>query len=330
MIAKTRKLLILSLALSWVVLIQGGGRLWAQNQGETVGLILDVDNREVEVGDKITVSIEFKQVGNGNSTVLQDPTIPTPELFQIRGASSFNQVTIINQQTAAVATTRYTLEATKAGSETLGPALLLYQDPSGKRREIKSNVVSVTVTAKKPFSFFGSKKQNPPVQNPQTNPPVTPDDQLRGIKPLIDDSIMAIKIIFWLVLVIVIAGYIWWRFSRPKKAKNQPVLLGKAAELREAWRKLSNEELSAKEFCLALSSLLRDCLQYRLGFPAVDYTTEEILKELKKYKLTKDEMEAVEKCLKTCDRVLYADGNLTGRDNLRSQCSVLLPKVQKS
>ena len=39
---------------------------------------------------------------------------------------------------------------------------------------------------------------------------------------------------------------------------------------------------------------------------------------------------AAEKCLKTCDRVLYADGNLTGRDNLRALCSALLPKAPKS
>jgi len=45
--------------------------------------------------------------------------------------------------------------------------------------------------------------------------------------------------------------------------------------------------------------------------------------------VTDNERSAVEKCLKTSDRVLYADGNLTGRETLRSVCAVLLPKNKK-
>jgi hypothetical protein len=46
-------------------------------------------------------------------------------------------------------------------------------------------------------------------------------------------------------------------------------------------------------------------------------------------KVSEEDKSAAEKCLKTCDRVLYADGNLTGRDALRVACSSLLPKGQK-
>jgi hypothetical protein len=42
--------------------------------------------------------------------------------------------------------------------------------------------------------------------------------------------------------------------------------------------------------------------------------------------LTADETAAVEKCLRTCDRVLYANGNVGARDTLRTLASVLLPK----
>ncbi len=41
-------------------------------------------------------------------------------------------------------------------------------------------------------------------------------------------------------------------------------------------------------------------------------------------------MEAVEKCLKACDRVLYADGNLTGRDALKTLAANLLPKASNN
>ena len=136
-------------------------------------------------------------------------------------------------------------------------------------------------------------------------------------------------ILIWIAIALLIAGFIWRQMRKtPKAVSTAPV--GKAAQLREAWKKLGKDDLDAKEFCLGLSNLVRECLQFRLGFEAVDLTTEEILKELNQKKLTDDERVATEKCLKACDRVLYADGNLTGRDSLRTMCSTLLPKAPKS
>ncbi len=299
----------------------------AQQGGETIGLRMDVDKRQVEVGDHLTVSIEFKQVGSGNSAN-GEPSISTPEHFEIQGQSSATQVTIINQQEAMVSTTRLSLVATKAGDETLGPALLIYQDPQGQKHEIKSNVVTVTVVEKSGFSLFG-KKNSSPSPTPEITP--TESDEPRDVKPLLNDSHTGLRVLFWLVVAALVAGFIWWHF-RQKGPVSSPTVapLGKAAQLRDSWKKLSNEDLSSKEFCLGLSSLVRECLQYRFGFSAVHYTTEEILKEMAKSKATEDEKISAEKILKTCDRVLHADGNLTGRDALRALCSPLLPKIPKS
>jgi hypothetical protein len=313
--------------------------LWAASafsQQIEVGLRMDVDKREVEVGDKVTVSLEFKQVGSGNSSVIQEPSIPTPEHFEIRGTSSATQVTIINQQTAEVSTTRLTLVATQPGTEVLGPALLIYQDSQGKKREIKSNVATVTVIEKKSFSIFGKKKEQSPSNvapsqaggnAPQASTPS--QDDLQPIKPLLPESFFVFKMIFWLLVLALIIGFALRQMNKPTRKTVGSEPLTKASQLRDAWKKLSNEDLDSKEFCLGLASLVRECLEYRFQFPAVDFTTEEILKALGEYKLSKDEKEAVEKCLKACDRVLYADGNLTGRDNLRSLCSALLPKAPK-
>jgi hypothetical protein len=296
-------------------------------QGSTIGLRMDVDKRQLEVGDHLTVSIEFKQIGSGNSAT-GEPSISTPEHFEIQGQSSATQVTIVNQQEAMVSTTRLSLVATKAGDETLGPALLIYQDPQGQKHEIHSNVVSVTVVEKTGFSLFGKKKADP-----TPTPEATPDesDAPRDVKPLMNDSYMGLRILFWLVVAALVAGFVWWQFRKKGPADKAPAVpLGKAAELRENWKKLSNEDLSSTEFCLGLSSLVRECLQYRFNFPAVDCTTEEILRSLKQLKISDDAFVAAEKCLKTCDRVLYADGNLTGRENLRALCSALLPKASKN
>jgi len=305
----------------------------ASAQQDQVGLKLDVDQRQVEVGDKLTVTIEFKQVGSAASAI-QGPSIATPEHFQIGGTSSATQVTMVGQQTAEVSTTRLSLTATTPGEEAIGPAVLIYQDPQLGRRELKSNVARVTVVEKSKFSLFGHKKAaNPPPTPPPAaaNPAPNPGDQIRDIKPLFFESLSALllRILVWLAVFGVFLVVIWRFFIRKKPAGPKPALT-EEARLREAWRKLGNEDLGGEEFCLALSSLVRECLQYRFGFPAVDYTTEEILKAVTKNKLTDDEKVAAEKCLKACDKVLYADGNLGSKDNLRTLCSALLPKIRKN
>ncbi len=301
------------------------------NSGEEVGLRMDVDKRQVEVGDTLSLTIEFKQLMVGGSNVSAQPNFPTPELFQEGSSFNSTQVTIVNQKTAQTTTTHMNLVAVKPGSETLGPASVIFQDPSGKRQEIRSNVINVTVTEKKPFSLFGGSK---PTSLPAVNPApaqAPADEGLRDLKPLLPDPILfLLKLLIW-IAILVLVGVLVWRITKPKKsAVKGPPPIGEEKRLRDIWKKLSDEDLSAEIFCRSLSSLVRECLQYHFEFDAVDLTTEEIFRELKKHELTSKEMEAVEKCLKACDRVLYADGNLTGRDTLRSLSSSLLPKVSNN
>jgi len=325
-----RRLSWVSLALLGIFFLTASLGAQAPSQGEEVGLRLDVDKRQVEVGESLSLTIEFKQLAVGGNVVSANPNLPTPELFQPRGSSSSTQVTIVNQKTAQVTTTRVTLEAVKPGSETLGPASVIFQDPSGKRREITSNVINVTVTEKKAFSLFGGSK---PASSPDANqPPVAAspaDNALRGLKPLLPDPfVLFLRIGIWILVLVLIVGFIAWKVWGTKKKASTAPSLGQAGILREAWKKLSNEDLSSEDFCRSLSSIVRECLEYHFGFEAEDYTTEEIFRELKNHEPTPKQMEAVEKCLKACDRVLYADGNLTGRDTLRTLASNLLPKIQ--
>lgn len=294
-------------------------------QQDTVGLRLDADKREVAVGETLTLTIEFKQLGTGNSTVSGEPSIPTPQNFEIRGQESATQVSIINQQTAMISTTKLTLAAMKTGDETLGPAVLIYQDDAGIKKEIKSNVVTVKVVEKN-----GKKNDEAPEANPQSSNPPSNPDELRDLKPLLPESFNFLRLLIWSLVAILIVGFVWWQFRKPRKTGPPPIPLGTEARLRDAWKKLANENLSSKEFCLGLSSLVRECLQYRYQLPAVYSTTEEILKAVSSRKASDDEKAAIEKCLRTCDRVLHADGNLTGRDNLRALCSVLLPKISRN
>lgn len=301
--------------------------LCARAQQGTGDYQLDADKLEVEVGDSVNLTATLKQTGNANFNLTGQPAIPTPEHFQIQGQSNSQQIFMVNQQSGLIFSTQFTLVATKPGEEKLGPAVLTYQDPSGKNRQLQSNTVTVKVVEKSRFSIFGKKKdENPPDQNSQANP-----DDLRGIKPLVPEDASWLRYVIWPLVLLAIGGFIWWQYRKTAKPGGPPPIpVGKEAQLREMWKKLGNEDLDPKEFCLGLSSLVRECLQYRYAFPAVNFTTEQILREMAPRKTSDDEKAALEKCLKTCDRVLHADGNLTGRDNLRAMVSVLLPKVPKT
>src|SRR5260221_12117615 len=93
--ANLRKFLFLGMALVGFL----GTRVFAQ-QAE-VGLRMAVDKRQVEVGESLTLTLEFKQVGSGNTSVMGEPQISTPENFEIRGQSSFTNITMMNQSTLA-------------------------------------------------------------------------------------------------------------------------------------------------------------------------------------------------------------------------------------
>ena len=185
-------------AIALALLLAAPLKAQVPSQGEEVGLRLDVDKRQVEVGESLSLTLEFKQLVVGGNVVSAEPNFPTPELFQVRGSFTSTQVTIVNQKTAQVTTTHLTLAAVKPGRETLGPASVIFQDPSGKRRDITSNVINVTVTEKKSFSIFGGTKAAPAPQGNQPSPSQT-DDALRGLKPLLPDPfLLLLKIAVWI------------------------------------------------------------------------------------------------------------------------------------
>jgi hypothetical protein len=293
---------------------------------DEAGLRLLVDQREVEVGSSVKVSIEFRHIGN-ESVAMGSPQLPALEHFQMGWAtSSFTNVAYNQGKEVVTSTNQFDLKAVSEGEQTLGPALLIYQDSHGKKIELRSNQVTIKVVPKTGFSIFGKKKAGaqPPV------PTATPED-LSDLKPLMPESHLLLRFLVWGAVALLVLGFVLWKFflSKPSAPATAPTP-GKAAQLRDRWKKLADEDLSSKEFCEGLSSLARECVQYRYGFQAVNFTTEEVLRAMAKVKSTDDERVAVDKILRTCDRVLHADANLTGRDNLRALCSALLPKVPKS
>lgn len=298
---------------------------------EEAGIRLEVDKRQVEVGDSLTVKIEYRRLGGGGGGYVSgEPSIPTLENFDVRGTSTSTSVRVVNNQMAQVSTRNIRLVATKPGEVTLGPAIVLFEDGNQGRRELKSNTVVVTVKEKSNFSIFGHKKKEeaasaqPPVQAA----PRSADD-LRDIRGLAPPTAFPWGFVFW-PLVVAVAAYAAYRYWKKKRSKNESVTPKTQAEvLKERYRNLGRKELSGEEFCRTAASLARACLSYRYEFPAEDRTTLEVLSELKKRKASEAVRENVEKCLKTCDRVLYAEGVLSApaRESTLQALSNLLPKA---
>jgi hypothetical protein len=135
--------------------------------------------------------------------------------------------------------------------------------------------------------------------------------------------------VFWPALLIGAGYWAYRRWKRKASSSRVEVPKGPAELLRERYRVLSRSETNGEEFCRTASALVRACLQYRYGFPAEDRTTSEVTAELKRLKASEAVRESVEKCLKTCDRVLYAEGVLSSvaREGALQALSNLLPKV---
>ncbi len=301
----------------------GGGAVWAAASSDQVGLRLTVDKSQLEVGDSLTLTLEFKQIGSGNGIEAQTPSIATPENFELRGNQMSTQVIESNGNVYEVMTTKCTLVATKEGVEDLGPASLIYQDPKTGRQEIQSNTVRVTVTPKSAFSFFGHKAAPAAAVTPAPSA-----DDLQDVKPLVPHY-GVLGIFIWILAAILIVGFAARLWKRKPVKSAAPASSPEDDDWRDSLKKLFNEDLPAKDFCLKLSVWTRECLADRYGFPAEDYTTSEILKALRGVKAPPELQEAAEKCLRVCDRVLYAEGMIGSKDNLKAWALVLAPRAKK-
>lgn len=316
-----------------LLLLAGTAPLRAQQA--QMGLRLDVDKREVKVGEKIRLTVEFRRVGSGNILVIRQPTIATPERFTITSRSASTQIAMDGQNAVEISTVKYTLEADREGVETLGPAVMVFQVPGQQPEEVRSNSINVTVLPKASLNPFAKKEPTPTpaAQEPVPPPPPAagpPSEDIRDLKSLLFSGIgWVLHVLFWLILAIL---GLWllarvlaklWKSRRVAAAVPKP-----GSVLRERFRRLSDEGLSGRDFSLAVSELVRECLRLRYGISAPDMTTGEVGRALKAARAEAELAERALEVLRSCDRVLYADGTLTLKDrqSMRSTAGDLLPK----
>jgi hypothetical protein len=291
--------------------------MWGNVQAARLksGLRLLVSRPELEVGQTLTVTLEFRQVGTSSSSAISQPSIATPKDFDVEFSSTATRIMMINQNLEAISTTRMQWKAIHPGTEILGPALIIYRGPHGKNRELKSNLETVVIHPAHPFSLFGwVHKKTPPktIAKPMAMPSTqSGPESLKTIKPLLPLSAFWIQLIFWFLVVLVIIGFVarLWKKKHPQSISPSAI-----QQLVDRFSKLKKSNLEDPAFCLEIASLIRALVQMKYTFSTMDLTTREIQVALSARNVSKVEIQRIEKCLKICDRVLYAEGTLVTKD----------------
>ena len=225
------------------------------------GTIMGADN--APVGLAATLNPPSAKVG---STVLLTLSYQLPEAArlspdpQIKGLEGF---TIADRQTGP-GQIRVTLLVDRIGQFKSGPLSLAYLDKEGKEGFLQTEPVSLTV-----LSNLGEKPA---------------EAQLKPIYGIIPTTSGAIKYLWWMVIALIACGagiglFLWIRKRRNRKAfaisQDPPHALAK-----KEIDKLESERLfekgHVKEFYFRFSEIMRRYLESLRGFPAAEYTTQEI------------------------------------------------------
>jgi hypothetical protein len=142
------------------------------------------------------------------------------------------------------------------------------------------------------------------------------DSVLADIKPIIEEPIIWQDYIPEMVAValLLLAAVLWFFVSRMKSKKELPppppviippheIAFGKLKELREAklW-----QQGRVKEFHSQLTYIVREYLEKRYGVQALEQTTDEILGQMKTFRLASDLTPKMTTLLQTADLVKFA------------------------
>ncbi|MBW2109089.1 MAG: hypothetical protein JRI36_10560 [Deltaproteobacteria bacterium] len=243
---------------------------------DDIKLTARFDRTSVAVGDLVTLTLRY---------ALPQGAI-LPENTSIKGLESLTVV----KRTQSPETIVVTVLADKLGTLTTGPIAVGYVDKEGKHQTLAADPVSITVSSV--------------VQTDTTG------NTLKPIKGIIATRPIWRSYWPWALgvsgMIIIIAGVVWWS----RKGRIQPLTPDKidpphlVAE-REIERLLAGrlfEKGQVKAFYFSFSEILRRYLGAIRGFPAVELTTEEIVR-----RVHHDDDQAVLALLRAADLVKFAD-----------------------
>jgi len=170
----------------------------------------------------------------------------------------------------------YDLVADRPGSYEIPGVEVTYMDAEGERGVAETEAILIEASA-------------PPPEDEQDadRPPIQLDEQLRDIEG--PQTIRDPNVALWLIVAVglfLVSGTVWSWISRRRWAAPPPPPAPLAAHVRALrdLEQLRSEGLlqrgETQTFAYELSGIFRRYLERRFGFPAVEWTTTEILRGL--------------------------------------------------
>jgi len=237
--------LILAL-LAWTPLSGSQGAM----EGSRPGLTASLDRDSARVGSKVILTLSYRlPAGAGFSDI--------PEIKGLEDLTHMDREMGPDE-------IRLTLLVDQLGSWKTGPISMSYLDKDGKAQVLTTDPVSLTV-----LSNLGGKPE---------------EAELRPIQGIIPITPLWWKYVLWVAgiagLLLVVFGLLWWYHKRRRKE-----LSAMAQDPAHVWAKKEIEHLEAqglfekgqaKAFYFRFSEIVRRYLEAIRGFPAAEFTTEEI------------------------------------------------------
>lgn len=259
-------------------------------QDEAIQFTVDVQPKEVFIGDKISVTFNLNYPSGTKVYFPVEPDV-RPFLF-VRHDKDVPHVA--GQATSE----RHTLVLMPArlGVLTLKPIEVPYVLPDGHAEVAKTPELSIEVKG-----MLGDETQF------ELAPPGDFVEVHILNSPLVYGLIATLSAI--VATVVAIFGYRWWRrwkeANKPPPPPKPPIEVALERLLKLEQMNL-DPSVSFKEIALVVSDILREFLGATYGFPGVDLTTYEVMQALKTKKLGRASPLEVEDFLGICDLIKFA------------------------
>lgn len=221
-----------------------------------VGLVATLSPPSAKVGSTVLLTLSYH---------LPEGARLSPD-SQIKGLEGF---TIVSTQTGP-GQIRVTLLVDRIGQFKTGPLSLAYFDREGKEGFLQADPVELTV-----LSNLGKKPE---------------EAQLKPIYGIIPTTSGAMKYLPWVIIALIacavgIGLFLWIKRRRNRRAfgisQDPPHTLAKK-EIDELESQGLFEKGHVKEFYFRFSEIMRRYLESLRGFPAAEYTTQEIALSIQK------------------------------------------------
>jgi len=266
-----------------------------------VTLIVEISPDVVRLSDEPTLTVTIKS--EPGVEIIKPPFGESVGEFLVR---NFHEPLPTTDGKANVTRQVYTLEPTRAGTLTIAPIAVRFQDNrtdgDGEEHVVESEALQVevhTIVGESAPSLADLKPSIGPIQLPSTSPPTW----------------------LWMatgLVAAISAALIWWRRQRRRRTSKELLLTPQQLARLELDRIISRRlsETDVKEFYVELTGVVRVYIERSTGIRAPEQTTEEFLREIVTNSVfTDDEQRRLQQFLESADLVKFA-GHRPAREDI--------------